>query len=312
MFDARQILDALVGAAAIDPPQRVQQGAGQPAPEAGGASGGVGAVLDQILKGGQDGAGAASGGGLGELLGGLFGGAGQGGAGASAGDSGGGLADQLQQAVTRMAGPQAGDLLRQAMDFARTPKGAAILAGLAGLMLNRGGRRIASPAARLGGAALIGGLVYKALEGWRQGASPAETAAAPPAPAPVGAAGLTADSLTHDEAAALVQAMIAAACADGQVDDDERARITGALGGALPPAAVAFLENAFAKPLTPSGLAALASGPEHAAEIYEAARLAIDPDTPAEQDFLKQLATALGLDPELVAHLDAAAASARA
>jgi len=337
MFDARQILDALVGAAAINP-QSGQSGqpdaqgrqggglgdilgqltGGQAAggdPQAGGNVGGLGGLLGKVLGGGQGGAagGSSGGGGLGDLLGGLLGGgAGQPGAPApQAGEQGGGVAGSLQDAVTRMAGPQAGGLLRQAIDFAQTPKGAAILAGLAGLMLNKAGRTVSGRAAQLGGAALVGGLAYKAMQEWQAGSSPAQTQASTPTPAPAGS-GFEAASQTHDGALALVQAMIAAAAADGQVDDAERAKITGALGPALPHDAVEFLNAAFANPLSPEQLADLAASPEHAAQIYEAARLTVDPDTPAEQDFLARLKNSLGLDEGLVAHLDAAALSARA
>ncbi len=357
MFDARQILDALVGAAAINPqggqpgqPGNVardsgaqggglgdilgQLTGGQAADggqATGGAAGGLGGLLGKMLGGGQSGSSGgsstgASGGGLGDLLGGLLGGgSGQGQAGApvpqageaqgggqqAGGQQGGGLAGSLQDAVTRMAGPQAGGLLRQAIDFAQTPKGAAILAGLAGLMLNKAGRTVSGRAAQLGGAALVGGLTYKAVQEWQAGSAPAQTQASTPAPAPTGS-GFEAASQTHDGALALVQAMIAAAAADGQVDDAERAKITGALGSALPQDAVDFLNAAFANPLSPEQLADLATGPEHAAQIYEAARLTVDPDTPAEQAFLARLKSSLGLDEGLVAHLDAAALSARA
>lgn len=350
MFDARQILDALVGAAAINPQggQPGSQGNAARNPDAqggglgdilgqltgsggqgaGGGGGGLGGLLGQMLGGGKggssggssggDGSGGGRGGGLGDLLGGLLGGGagqgqGQGQAGApqAGGAQGGGMAGSLQDALTRMAGPQAGGLLRQAMDFAQTPKGAAILAGLAGLMLSKTGRTVSGRAAQLGGAALVGGLTYKAVQEWQAGSAPAQTQASTPAPAPAGS-GFDAASQTHDGALALVQAMIAAAAADGQVDDAERAKITGALGAALPEDAVQFLNAAFANPLSPEQLADLAASPEHAAQIYEAARLTVDPDTPAEQAFLTRLKTSLGLDEGLVAHLDAAALSARA
>jgi uncharacterized membrane protein YebE (DUF533 family) len=64
-----------------------------------------------------------------------------------------------------------------------------------------------------------------------------------------------------------------------------------------------------ANPLDAAGLAGLSSGAEAAAQIYTAARLAIDPDTADEQSFLADLAGGLELDAELVAHIDAAAAS---
>ena len=51
--------------------------------------------------------------------------------------------------------------------------------------------------------------------------------------------------------------------------------------------------------------------PELAAQIYTAARIAINPDTAAEKDFLAGLAGSLGLDAELVANIDAAASAAK-
>lgn len=342
MFDARQILDALIGAAAIDPqaqrggsgPQG--QSAGQSDGSAGGFGGGLGDLLGKVLGGGQGngqtsgqaGAGGSGlpgglgggglGGGLGDLLGGLLGGgrsdAAPGGAassGAPAPGQSGGIAGSLQDAISRMGGGQAGGLLQQAMAFAQSPKGAAILAGLAGLMLNKGGRTVSGSAAKLGGAALVGGLAYKAMQEWQKGSTPAQTQASLPAPAPANTA-FAAESQTNDESIALVQAMIAAAAADGQVDEAERAKITGALGAALPKEAVDFLDASFANPLTPDQLAELATGPEHAAQIYAAARITIDPDAASEQQFLTGLQRALGLDDGLVAHLDAAAMTARA
>ncbi|MNL87347.1 hypothetical protein D3C87_2164590 [compost metagenome] len=54
-----------------------------------------------------------------------------------------------------------------------------------------------------------------------------------------------------------------------------------------------------------------AEGPELATQIYTAARIAINPDTRAEKDFLAGLAGSLGLDAELVANIDAAAGAAK-
>jgi uncharacterized membrane protein YebE (DUF533 family) len=46
--------------------------------------------------------------------------------------------------------------------------------------------------------------------------------------------------------------------------------------------------------------------PEQGAELYLAARLAIDPDEPSERAYLDALAERLGLPAELRANLDAA------
>ena len=60
-----------------------------------------------------------------------------------------------------------------------------------------------------------------------------------------------------------------------------------------------------------STLVEAAESPELAAQIYTAARIAINPDNAAEKDFLAGLAGSLGLDAELVANIDAAASAAK-
>ena len=59
-------------------------------------------------------------------------------------------------------------------------------------------------------------------------------------------------------------------------------------------------------------IANLAEGPEQAAELYLASRLAIDPDLPAEQAYLEGLANRLALPDELVNHLESQVAAATA
>jgi len=51
-------------------------------------------------------------------------------------------------------------------------------------------------------------------------------------------------------------------------------------------------------------VAALATIPEHAAELYLASRLAVEPDGPAELAYLEALAHRLKLPEDLVAHLN--------
>ncbi|GGC63559.1 tellurite resistance TerB family protein [Chelatococcus reniformis] len=287
---------------------------------AGGAAGGggLGGLLGQILGGGQGGAsgsglggalaGGAAAGGLGGLLGQLLGGAQGGAADPQAANSGATIGDSL----SKVAGPKAGGILQNAISFAQTPQGAAILAGLAGLMVTKATSTVSSNAAQLGGAALIGGLTYKAMKNWQGGAQPQATAAVAPAIAPPGS-GFESKDLSHEDATVLINAMIAAAAADGSVDPGERAKIAGTLQGAgFNPEAATYLDQAFSNPPSVQDLADAASSPEQAAQIYEAARITIDPDSPANAAFLGNLKQALGLDDTLVAHLDAAAQSARA
>ena len=107
--------------------------------------------------------------------------------------------------------------------------------------------------------------------------------------------------------------MVAAAAADGRMDEAERARITAALLQAgIDAEASRWLERELADPATVDELAEPVETPEKAAQVYAAARVAIDPDTMQEREFLRQLAEALDLDPQLMAHIDAAAEGAKA
>ena len=58
------------------------------------------------------------------------------------------------------------------------------------------------------------------------------------------------------------------------------------------------------KPSSLQDIASLAEGPEQAAELYLASRLAIDPDHSMEQAYLEALASRLSLPNELVQHLE--------
>ena len=113
-----------------------------------------------------------------------------------------------------------------------------------------------------------------------------------------------ADLERHSEL--VLKAMINAAKADGQVDASEMDRILGRMQEAGADAAdLAFFRAEMARPMDTGGLVAAARGnPQLAAELYAASLLAIEVDTPAEKDYLAQLAAALGLTPEVRAHLD--------
>jgi uncharacterized membrane protein YebE (DUF533 family) len=107
--------------------------------------------------------------------------------------------------------------------------------------------------------------------------------------------------------------MIAAAAADGAIDEEERSRVLGGLEQAgFAGDAARFLSAEFARPASIRELAAAARTPEVQAQTYAAARLAIDPDTAEERRWLAELALGLALDPRLVAHLDEAAGAAKA
>ena len=168
-----------------------------------------------------------------------------------------------------------------------------------------------------GGAALIGALAFKALQSWQQGKSPAASAtAALPAPDAIPprylpAAALATDGLPFE--LALVKSMIAAAKADGHIDAAEQARIFQAVEEqALDAEAKAFVFDALARPVDLDQIARAAGTDEQRAELYLAARIAIDPDQAGERAFLDALAHRLGLSAELRAHLDAQVAATAA
>lgn len=186
----------------------------------------------------------------------------------------------------------------------------AIAGGLAAILLTQGGRRMLGTGLKVGGAALIGGLAYQAYQDWKAGKDPA-AASAGELPSPDGTAFLPADGEAADDLAGrLVQAMVAAARADGHVTPDERGRIDEALGKlGLAAEGQALIRAELDAPLDVRRIAALARTEEEAAEIYAATLLVVDQESIEEKGYLAMLAAALNLDPDLVRHLHARAAA---
>lgn len=128
---------------------------------------------------------------------------------------------------------------------------------------------------------------------------PPPTAARPPAP-PVPAPAHTTPALSDErqkDMLLLVQAMIAAAAADGLIDEQERRTILGrAADAGLNAETTSFLS---AELDDPKSLAAIVrmSRPEIAPDVYAASCLAITLDTEAERAWLDTLATRLSLEP---------------
>ena len=228
--------------------------------------------------------------------------------------------------LDQLIGPDAQRSLRQmAGGSGKSLATGAIAGGLAGLLLSGGKpRKLLGNALGLGGAALVGGLAYKAWQDWQAGKSaqppapppafppalppalpPARATAVPALPDPAGTAFLPADPARSEALAErLLRAMVAAAKADGHVTGAERRRILGQLPTlGLGAEAEALITAEIEAPLDPGAIAALATSPEEAAEIYAASLLVVDPEAPAERGYLGLLAARLGLDPALVAHL---------
>ena len=159
------------------------------------------------------------------------------------------------------------------------------LGALAGAVLG-GGR------GAMGGGlmAVLGSLAYSALQ--NQGA-----AGAPPVTAP-GPADL------QRKATLLVRAMIQAAKADGQVDQQETQRVLGKLDTqGNDGEAREFVANEMRCPIDIAGLARDVTSPQEASEVYAASLMAIEVDTQAEQDYMADLARALNLPGPIVAQI---------
>ncbi len=167
------------------------------------------------------------------------------------------------------------------------------LGALAGALLGGGGK---SMGGALGGGvmALLAAMAYKALKD--------SGTATPEVPMGLAEPKTEADRQQLEQHAELiVKAMINAAKADGKIDPGEVKRIVGKLQeDGIQEGDQQYLIAEMQKPMETEQLIAAAQGRQDvAAQIYAASLLAIEVDTPAEKAYLEQLATGLGLAPEV-------------
>lgn len=197
-----------------------------------------------------------------------------------------------------------------------------LVGGSESLFGSREGRRWAAAAAGLGGLALVAGLAYRAfqarlggvplVEGAQAAVGKLTGSASDPASALPTPASFDPANVSEDEALLYARAMVAAVTADGQVAARERERLTGALAKLnIGTDAARWLQDEIENPASVEALAEPVNTPEAAAKVYAAARLAIDPDTMQELEFLRQLAESLDLEPALRRHIDDAASGMR-
>lgn len=192
---------------------------------------------------------------------------------------------------------------------------------IAAVLLGTGtGRQLTGSVLKLGGMAAIAGLGYQAYKNWQAGKEPAPADASTAAtaqtellPPPSGSDfHMEAPANDADFATMLVRAMIAAARADGHIDDVEREAILGKVKLAgFGADAQAFLEAELVNPVDIDAIVAAAGTESQRVELYTASRIAIDPDTRAERGYLDLLAGRLGLADALVDHIEATVASAK-
>jgi uncharacterized membrane protein YebE (DUF533 family) len=299
------LLRNLIPAANAAPGQASGQSAGS-------QSGGLGDILGKLQNQLGQGQGGGGGGGIADILSQVLGQATQGvkeGAGRVSEATGAGAA--FNKAT---GGQSTDDLINQIKDLIANNQLAASAAagGLGGLLVgSRTGRGVIGSAAKLGALALIGGLAYKAVQNYQSG-KPLISGASPLTSAAPNGTGFEPAAHTNESATLLIRTMIAAAAADGRIDDNEQAKIIGSFEqmGGFNDEAKEFVRNELANPASAADLAASVSSSEVAVQVYTAARVAIEADSAAEKQFLASLAQNLGVDASLAAHIDATARSA--
>ena len=226
------------------------------------------------------------GGGLGDIIGSLGGMLGGGQSGGAAGSSGmGGLGGVLGEVLGSLGGSQGGALGN--------------LGALAGAIL--GGGQTGQTDRRAVGGGTLAMLASLAIAALRKAGQHPETL-----PRSLFEPESEEDyAALENDARIIVRAMISAAKADGHIDNAEIKKIIGKLqeDGLTEEEKAFFIEEAN-KPLDIDEVVSLAGDrPDLAAQIYTASLLAIEVDTPAEQQYMQQLAERLGLDPRVTEHI---------
>ncbi|AXA39971.1 tellurite resistance TerB family protein [Rhizobium leguminosarum] len=214
-----------------------------------------------------------------------------------------------------------GSVRDRAGDAVQTAKNNPLATGaIAAVLLGtKTGRGIAGNALAIGGLAAIAGLGYQAYKNYQAGQAPAAPSDAPSANNPVllpppaeSGFGPASPAGSNEFVLVLIRAMIAAAKADGHIDDAERALIMDKVKAAdVSGEAAAFIEQELASPTDIDALVAAATTEEQRVELYTASRLTIDPDSRAERGYLDLLAGRLGLADQLVDHIEATVSSAK-
>jgi uncharacterized membrane protein YebE (DUF533 family) len=230
-------------------------------------------LLEQLLRAGQSsmaqqgGGGASAQGGLGDL-GGLLGGLLGGGAAAGGGGGGAGLGDLL------------GGLLGGGSPMGGVPQSR-----------SAGGTHYAALAS-------LGMMAFQAYQAWQR----SQVSAPQEAPRTVDLlAGPEAEEHSH----AILRALIAAAKADGRIDDAEKQMISTEIGRHTDdPQLQQWLDDEVAKPLDANEVAQSATDPGMASEMYLASVMLVDDQQDAERNYLDELAAALQIEPELQLHLE--------
>ncbi|MBU2898422.1 tellurite resistance TerB family protein [Vibrio hepatarius] len=209
------------------------------------------------------------------------------------------LKSLLNQALNSELARQGQQKVQQASSSGslKTLGAGALGGGLVGLLMGskkskKLGKKVGKNALKIGGAAALGALAYSAYNNWQSKQSATENSE-----------NFNSDDDIHQQL--ILKAMIAAAKADGHVDNDEMQRIESTLQEAGADTQLqTMLRNELNKPLDPSEIAKLAQSPQQASEIYLASLIVIDEQNFMEKAYLQELAKQLQLAPDLTAQLE--------
>lgn len=220
------------------------------------------------------------------------------------------LLEQLLRGAGQQKGSSSGGALGGLLGglLNSSGKGATASGGLGGLLGGLGGLLGGAPSGgatqpRSGGmnyAALasLGMAAFQAYQAWQR-----QQATAPQQ------AFQTVDQLDGPEAEAhshaVLRALIAAAKADGKVDEQEQQMIAAEIGRHTDdPQLQQWLDAEVAKPLSAADFAEYAGDPALASEVYLASVMLVNDQQGAERDYLDELAGQLQIDPQLQLHLE--------
>jgi len=197
-----------------------------------------------------------------------------------------------------------GGLLGGLLNGGSAAGGGGGLGGLLGGLLRGGGSAGGVSQGRATGGtnyaalASLGMMAFQAYQSWQR-----SQAAAPQQ------AMRTVDQLSGPEAEghshAILRALIAAAKADGRIDEQEEQLIYAEIKRhTSDPQLQQWLDDEVSKPLDAAEVAESAQDPAMAADRYLASVMLVDDQQAAERAYLDELASALQIDPTLQVHLE--------
>lgn len=158
------------------------------------------------------------------------------------------------------------------------------------------GKKVGKNALKIGGVAALGALAYKVYNDYQSKNPDGSNQAIQQD---------SFDSSDNIHSELIIKAMIAAAKADGHVDQQEMERIESTLKQAGADQQLqSLLHVELNKPLDPVEVARLAQSPQQASEIYLASLIVVDEQNFMEKAYLQELAKQLQLSPEVTFQLE--------